>query len=93
MMHWSITPLMLDELKWSWVPYDDGSATIAPEHFFAFLKAIGPPLGLVPQASDEEVVALAQRLRVTLRNARVPFYATAFELVRNVCEVWWAQGA
>ena len=78
---------LLDELVWTWVEFDDGSATLAPEDLFRLLQRLGLPLGLPDNATDAQVAEFAARIHIPLkRGGRMPFHQTAFELVRNNCE-------
>ena len=40
---------------WTWVEFDDGSATLAPEDLFRLLQRLGLPLGLPENATDAQV--------------------------------------
>jgi len=51
-----------------------------------FFRRLPPPLGFGALASDREVYQFVSSLDVPLSNGRVPFYKTAYELVRRATE-------
>jgi hypothetical protein len=59
-----------------------GTGSITSGNFEAFLKQLGPPLGLEQEASDAAVYKLAAQLEIPLVEDRLPFLRTLYELLR-----------
>lgn len=80
---WRLHPSMLEDFVELWSEFDDGSTNITPKQLELILVRLPPPLGLGPYADSNDVLRFVYELDIPIIDGKVPFYRTAFELVRR----------
>ncbi|GAB4819675.1 hypothetical protein N2152v2_006721 [Parachlorella kessleri] len=89
---WKITPANLDEFCELWAEFDDGTSLIEPKDLEQILMRLKPPMGLGNKANGTDVVRFVFALDIPLVDGKVPFYRTAFELVKKGAHAEIPQG-